>query len=74
MDFCVYLTYDCEQDSVLEGRPFNKEHREPDCDDIHINILMRKNADCADIDNIMMKRIMLMVLILVTKCFYHLRR
>ena len=49
---CTYLTYDSEQDSVLEGRPFNKEHREPDCDDIDINI--------------MMKRIMLMVLILIS--------
>ena len=59
MDFCVYLTYDCEQDSVLEGRPFNKEHREPE-------LLWRywyqyhdekNNADGDDIDiNIMMKK------------------
>ena len=39
---CTYLTYDSEQDSVLEGRPFNKEHREPDCDDIDINIRMKR--------------------------------
>ena len=62
MDFCVYLTYDSEQDCVLEGRPFNKEHREPDCDDIDINIMMKKimlvvlilknNADGADIGHL----------------------
>jgi len=75
MGFCVYLTYNSEQDSVLEGRPFNKKHREPDCDDIDINIRMKK--------------IMLMVMIVISilwwknnadgadighKMFYHLLR
>ena len=42
MGFCVYLTYDSEQHCVLEGRPFNKEHREPDNDDIDVNIMTEK--------------------------------